>query len=239
MRQARPHTRVGARAPLEQPAGNDAQAVHARAQQRDEGRQERRRRGDRDERNQHRPSAHGAHERQWHQQQQRKPDRDGETGEERRAPGGRHRCLQRGGRLLSRCELLAEAEDHEHRVVDRDREADQRDDVGDVLGHVAEVGDDPDEPERGRQRRKGESDGDDHRAQCPEHEQQHRERDRNGDRLAFAEVAVVDRLQVVAERGKASQIDARTRHRADRPAHAFGVVFRVGRLQGRRDLDVG
>ena len=65
-------------------------------------------------------------------------------------PGRAHRLDQRGVRVVVALELLAIPEDDEHRVVDRDREADQRDDVRHVDRHVHVVREDPHEAERHR-----------------------------------------------------------------------------------------
>ena len=117
------------RAALEDAARDHAEAVHAAAHHRQEGRQEGGRRDDRDDRDEHAAHAHRAHERQRHEHEQAEADRHGQAREKRRAPGRAHRRDQGGVRVVVALELLAIAEDDEHRVVDRDREADQRDDV--------------------------------------------------------------------------------------------------------------
>ena len=66
-------------------------------------------------------------------------DRDRRAGDDHRAAGVRHRLDERRLDVLALAQLVAEAEDHQQRVVDRDAEADERDqeldddrDVGDV-----------------------------------------------------------------------------------------------------------
>ena len=229
---------LDAGAALQQAAWHDADAVDAGSEHGEQGRQEGRRRGDRDQRDEDGTGPHRPHERERHEQQQGQPDRHREAGEEGGAPGGRHRPLERRAGIFTCAQLLAVAEDHEHRVVDRDRQSDQRDDVRDVLGHVAQVCHDPHEAERRRKRGEHEGEGNDHRAERAEHEQEHDQRDRHGDRLALAEVPVVDRLQVVTERRDPREIRAHSRHRTDSPTHPLGVVFRVRSFQWRLDLDV-
>ena len=56
-------------------------------------------------------------------------------------------------------ELFAVAVDDQQRVVDRDRDADQRHQLLDVDGHVHEVGDHPHESERGRHGGQGHDQG--------------------------------------------------------------------------------
>ena len=138
------------RAALEDPPRDHAQAVDAAAHHGQERRQEGGRGGDRHERDEQPADAHRAHERQRHEDEQRQADRDGQPREERRAARRAHRLDERVVRVVVELELLAEAEDDEHRVVDRDREADERDDVRHVDAMSIDVGEDPHEAERRR-----------------------------------------------------------------------------------------
>jgi hypothetical protein len=72
-----------------------------------------------------------------------------------------------------------------------------------------------------------------------EHEGHDEDRDGHGDRLALAEVLVVDRLRVVVERGIAGQVRRRPRHRADRRAQLRRLLGGVLVLERCRDLHVG
>ena len=225
-------------APLEHAPRDHPQAVDAAAHHRQQRRQERRRRGDRHQRHEQAADAHRAHERQRHEHQQREPHRDDSAREQRRAARGRHRGAQRLVRVGGVGELLAVAEHDEHRVVDGDREADQRDDVGHVDRHLHHVGEDPHEPERHGDRHGGERDGHGDSAQRPEHEHHHQQGDRHRDRLAAREVLVEDVLGVVVDRGVAGQIGLHALDVADRGAHLRRGPGRVLVLQRRRDLEV-
>ena len=114
---------------LQDPARDHAPAVHAPSHHRQHRREEGRRGGDRDERDEHAADPHRAHERHGHEDEQPEADGHGQAREQRRAPRGGHRLDERRLRVVVHRELLAIAEHDEHRVVDRDREADQRDDV--------------------------------------------------------------------------------------------------------------
>ena len=61
-------------------------------------------------------------------------DHDGEPGEEHRAPGGAARDLDRLGPVAAGAPLDAEAGDHEQRVVDRDGQPDQHDELASRWG---------------------------------------------------------------------------------------------------------
>jgi hypothetical protein len=180
-----------------------------------------------------------AHEGQRHEDEQRQPDRDRPAREQSRPARGPHGHDQRILSGLMGFELLPESVDHEHRVVDCDREADQGDDVRHVDGHVHVVGEDPDDPDGGRDADRGEGERDPDRGQSAEHEGEHDQGDRDRDRLPFAEVAVVDLLRVVVDRRKARHIGRRPRDVGDRPAHSRGLVRRVGVLERGVDLDIG
>ena len=54
-------------------------------------------------------------------------DGDGRAGDDHRAPGVGHRLDERRLDVLAVAQLVAEAEDHQQRVVDRDAETDERD----------------------------------------------------------------------------------------------------------------
>ncbi len=85
-------------------------------------------------------------------------------------------CTTRRLHVLALAELVAEAEDHQERVVDRDPEPDERDQELDDDRDVRDVGEDPDEREGVEDR--GDRDGDrhQHRRQRPEDEEEDHER---------------------------------------------------------------
>ena len=104
-------------------------------------------------------------------------------------------------------ELFAKAVDDEQRVVDRECEADQLDQVGDVGRHHGGVRDGKDEAECGRDRRAREEEWErDDRGQS-QHEEKDEQRCRKRDcELAVAEVAAEDRVEVVLNRRLAAHV---------------------------------
>ena len=111
-------------------------------------------------------------ERQRQEDHRQEPDRHGRARDDHRVAGVGHRLDERRLDVVSLAELVAEAEDHQQRVVDRDAEADQRDqelhddrDVGDVRQR-------PDERERVEDRRDRDDERRQHGGQRPEDEEQ-------------------------------------------------------------------
>ena len=86
-----------------------------------------------------------------------------------------HRLDERRLDVVPLAQLVAEAEDHEQRVVDRDAEADQDDQELDDDRDVGDVGQRPDERERVQDRRQGDDERHQHRRQRPEDEEQDHE----------------------------------------------------------------
>ena len=76
-----------------------------------------------------------------------------EPGDDHRATGVRHRLHERRLDVLALAQLVAEAEDHQQRVVDRDAQPDERDQELDDDRDVRDVGERPDERERVQDRR--------------------------------------------------------------------------------------
>jgi hypothetical protein len=133
-------------------------------------------------------------------------------------------------------ELLAEAGDDEQRVVDREAEADQLHEIRDVADHRQLVRHRPDERERRRDRARGEDERNEHGEREAEHRDQHGERDRQRDRLAAAQIAREDRLEVVLDRRRAR--DVRPRAAGERAANRVRVALRVLEVERRVDLAV-
>ena len=133
-------------------------------------------------------------------------------------------------------ELLPVAVDHEQRVVDRDRDADQRDEVRHVDGHVHLVCKEPQQTERDGHRPGGHQQRDERRGRRAEHDQQHEHGDRDGDLLAALQVGVEDGLQVVVDRDLPADVDAAPAHAADRAAHRLHAQRGGLGLQARADL---
>ena len=121
---------------------------------------------------------------------------------------------------LRRAHLLAEAQDHQQRVVDRDAEPDQRDQELDDDRDVGDVGQRPHEREGVEDRRDGDGERHEHRGQRPEDEQQDDQRadpaDHGLDEHARpAARAVLARL---VERVAARDVDADPGRQAGRAA---------------------
>ena len=90
------------------------------------------------------PMPDRADERQRQDDQREQADRHGRAGDDHRAAGVRHRLDERGLDVFALAQLVAEAEDHQQRVVDRDAEPDERDQELDDDRDVRDVGQDPD-----------------------------------------------------------------------------------------------
>ena len=146
--------------------------------------------------------------------------------------------IVRDDRVLLRAslgQLLAVAVDDEERVVDRDPEADEHDEVLQVGRQLHEVGDDPDDPERRRDRRSSEHEGQEERER-PEDEDEDEERDRDGDEeLADLQVLGEDRVEVVLDRRLSGDQDLGARDLPDRRPHVVRVALGVGGLEVRDD----
>ena len=135
-------------------------------------------------------------------------------------------AVEMAGQLVAPSPLRPEARDHEQRVVDRDGQADQHDELARVRAdgrdELAVQGEDP---ERGEQRRDGQDQGHEGRHRRPEREQQDREGQRDRDPQRGVEVVVDERLDVVvgercrSGRGSAGR-DGRRGARQGTPAPA-------------------
>ena len=189
------------------------------------------------ERDEQAADAERADERHRHEEQQREPDRDGRTGEDDGAAGGRHRADDRVVDVARRAELLPEAVDDEERVVDGEPEADELDEVRDVADHrdgVREREDDarasPVIVQAANAKRH------EHREREAEHGEEHGERDRQRDRLAAQQVVREHGLEVVLDRRLAGHVRARLAR--ERAPHGRRVALRVLEVERRVDLAV-
>ena len=185
----------------------------------------------RHKRDQQTGQAEAAHERQRHEQHERKPDRDRGAAEEDGAAGRGHR--HGDGVLLrpSGLTFLAVPVHHQQRVVDGDPEPDQRDHVGQVGRERHVVREDPDEGERGRDRDGGEHERE-QECERPEDENEDHERDRDRDQhLADEQVTILHRLEIPLDRRLAAHVERGAGDIAGRLAHGAGVALRVGRLE--------
>ncbi len=97
------------------------------------------------------------------------------------------------------------------------------------------MGEDPDDPERRRDRSSGE-DQREQECQRPEDEREDQRGDRDRDEeLAHLEVVCEDGVEVVLDRRLPRDVDRRAGNLARRFAHVVRVALRVGRLEARDD----
>ena len=88
----------------------------------------------------------------------------------------RHRLDERRLEVVAFAKLVAEAEDHQERVVDRDSQTDERDQELHDDRDVGDVGQSPDKRERVENRGDSDDDRHQHRRERSEHEEQNHER---------------------------------------------------------------
>ena len=131
-------------------------------------------------------------------------DGDGDAGKGDRTAGGRHGDRDRILSARACSHLIAKAIDDEQRVIDRERETDQGDDVGRVLRHVGEAcehhraaksADDREQPNAEREKRSDDR---------GEDEDEHQERDWKRDVLRALKVRVQRRVKSQIEWNLAS-----------------------------------
>ncbi len=99
------------------------------------------------------------------------------------------------------------------------------------------MGQDPDGSQRGRDRGRGEEQGKGRADRRSHREQQHERDQRQGDQLAFCEVFVKERCDIVADRGRPGDMKREAGDVTDLGPNRFGEVGGVGAAQRRRDLD--
>ena len=172
---APPDPRLG-RVRIDELLRHHAQPVDPRAEDREHRRQQRDRREHGDRGDEHPAEADRADERQRDDEHAEQADRDRRAGDDHRAARVRHRLDERLFRRVVERQLLAEAEDDEERVVDRDAETDERDEELDDDRHVREVGEAEDAEERRQDRRDRDDDRHRDRGERAEDEDQHDER---------------------------------------------------------------
>ena len=165
-------------------------------------------------------------------------DRDGRAGDDHRASGVRHRLDERGLDVLALAQLVAEAEDHQQRVVDRDAEPDERDQELHDDRDVRDVGQPPDQRERVEDRCDRDDDRHQHRRERPEDEEQDDERAETADH-AFEQHARPAARAVGAglfERVVAGHVRpwCRPGARRPRPRGVVGAALRVELRRSRR-----
>ena len=177
------HDEVGPAAPqavfrmatVHEPLREQPEAVDPRPQHGEQRRQQRDGGDHRDRRDQHSTDPDRTDERQRQHEHREQADGHGRPRDDHRPPRMRHRLDERGLDVLALTQLVAEAEDHQQRVVDRDAEADQRNQELDDDRDIGDVGQDPDEREGVENRRYRDRERDQHRRHRPEHEEQDHE----------------------------------------------------------------
>jgi hypothetical protein len=150
----------------------------------------------------------------------------------------RHRLDERRLDVLALAQFVAEAEDHQQRVVDRHAEADERDQELHDDRDVRDVGQAPDQREGVEDRGHRDHDRHQHRRQRPEDEEQDHERAEAADHpleqdARTAPGAVRARF---FERIVAGDLDGDARRQTGRRgrAHALGAALRVELRDARR-----
>ena len=196
-----PPSAPGARPPIRRPSSESSTGCRVSAAAID------------DERDQQPTDTHRAKERN------RQEEQDGQARTPRRGRRRRRRvppspsCARTASATgESAGELLAEAVDDQERVVDRECEPDQLDEVRHVRDHRERVRERLDDQERARDRAGGEDERDRDREREAEDGDQHQERDRERDRLPAPEVAREDAVEVALDR----RLPGHVRRRAGR-----------------------
>ena len=195
--------------------------VHARAEHREQRRQQRQRHERGAEGHEHAAGAHRVQEAQLEHEHRGERRRHREGGEQHGPAGRADRRAQRLRAIGARRELLAEARDHEQRVVDRQAEPEPGREVDRERRHRLEAVDDPQarerEQHRGHPDRQRQQRGD----EAAEHEQREQQQDRRGQHLRALEVGLhlvadlVERHDPAADRH--ARLAARGAPRARRP----------------------
>ena len=202
--------------------------VEPRADAREHDGQQGHRDDDADQRDQEAAVADGAQERQRQRDERQQADRDGRAAEHDRAPRGLHRAHDRGVALQSVRALFAPADDDEQRVVDRDAEADERDEELHDRRDFGDGRDAPDDEEAGEDR--GDRHHDRHeREERAEHEGENQQRADTAEERLDEHAGPVATAALNGERVEAGDAHGRAGdgHAAegfDRVFGGFGVV---------------
>ena len=169
------------------------------------------------------------------QEQPRQADRDGQPGERDGLAAGRDGDLDRGGDVTALSELLAEAADHEQRVVDGEGQTEHRRHVLDVDRELRHLRGEVDAAERRRDRQRGDDQGhaggDERREDEDEDEGGERERDR----LRLDELLLRLLGLVLGRRRDARQQEGQVRRLVDQGPQLAHLVDRG--LVGDREAD--
>jgi hypothetical protein len=213
----------------------DAGAAAA-AVEREQRRKQRRGRGDRNERDQRAADSERAHERHGNEEQECQPEHNGGSREDDRAAGGGHRPRDGIVDATVPVELFAKAVDDQQRVVDRQGETDQLDEVGDIGREHGGVRDREDQCERGGDRGAGEEQRERDDRGDAQDEQEDEERGGEGDReLTVMEVMTEDGVGVSLDCRLAADVRLHARGRPESTSHEQAVGLGVCEVEPRVD----
>ena len=216
----------------------DAERVDPGAEDREDRRQERERRGHRQPDDDRPGDAHRAQDHELEQDEAQEAEQHGEAGEEHGPAGGRDGDpdgLRHAVRPLAVRQLLAEAAGHQQRVVHAQAEAQERGQVEHEDAHRDHGGHDEDPGQRDQHRRAAHGERHARGDEAAEHEQQGEGRQRQRDQLAAPEVGLGDRLDVAVERRAAGDLDAQAGDLAQGRLDGRDRVGRVVRRQVEED----
>jgi hypothetical protein len=193
------------------------QGVHPVAHQREDGGEQRHRRGDSDHHDEDRASGECSEDRRRH-------DEDPEQREHDRHPAEEHSTVRGRARVADRLEpvapvqtLLAVTGHDEQGVVDPDSQADHRDHVLDEEREREGGSDQGGDAHRGRDREDSEKDRDHAGDDRTEDHDEHDEGDDDPDALASLNVLFDDLLELVEQRCGAGDVRLESLWRLDRP----------------------
>ena len=213
-----------------------AQPVDPRAKHRQQRRQEGEAVDDGNPDDDRSRSTHRGQEGALEEQHRGQPDGHRDSGEGDGAACRGHRDRERLFAGFACGELVAEPADDEQRVVDRDGEADERDDVDRVLRHVGEA---PEE-ERAAHAADDREHADAQRQQCGddgrEDQNEHEQRDGQGHHLAALNVRLERGVERVVER-HLPRGDHRQRSWMNHRQQLVEVLRSGGRLVSQLDFD--
>src|SRR5690606_7888270 len=211
-----PEAAVGLRrGPVPPAAAEDAALVDPRAEQVEQGRQHHQGREHRHSDGGHDAVGDAVQEGHLDQQEAAHGQDDDQARDHDGAPGGGHGAEHRralrpnGGRLgaVVLLDLLAEAPQHEQRVVDGHAQADDGDDVGREDGDLGELGDDAGDGEPAEDRHTADEQREGGGDQGPEDEDHDDQQERHRDHLGEQEVLLDLRVDVVEDGRTAAEGD--------------------------------
>ena len=159
-----------------------------------------------------RPDRHRGEQRDAEGDQAGQRDHHRQAREEDRAPGRAAGDLDRLGAVAAGPPLDPEPGDHEQRVVDRDGQADQHDQLRRVRADRArDLAVDAQDPERGQERGRRQDERHERRDDRAEGEQQDDERQRHRELERIVEAARDQRVDVVGDERAADGVDRQAR----------------------------